>query len=194
MKDPRLESSIRKRKDMYMIIGLQVADSAIVYHLLDNTKGGGGKGGAPIASTGVEVTAEMDVLKESQMSDEVHIEKPFVFAYRIKACIRENDAYRLRSRPKLPAQGAPKLYKTDDPTSIQKTSLADDPQFKLSRIDGNEDMIEGQYQVSKSMESNHFMERIIVLQESHPKWLYYTPAIGILVYALLIHYLIGKGT
>ena len=175
-----------------MIIGLQIADSAIVYHLRDTTKGGGGKGGAPIASTGVEVGAELDVLKGSQMLDEKHIEAPFVFAYRIRACIRDNDAYILGSRPTLPAHGAPKLYKTDDPVSMQKTSLAEDLQFKLSRIDGNEEMIEGQYHVSQSMESNHFMERMIVLQESRPKWLYYTSAVGVLVYALFIHYLIGK--
>lgn len=194
MKDSHLTSSIRKRKDMYMIVGLQVADSAIVYHFNDNTKGGGATGGAPIAATGVEIDAHVDVTKESEMSDGFRIPKPFVFAYRIRACVRENDAYRLRSQAKLPAYGAPKLYDSDDPASIQKTSGADDPEFKLSRIDGNEDMIEGQYHVSELRDGGNSMERIIVLQESHPKWLYYAPAIGILVYAWLIYYFVRKVT
>jgi hypothetical protein len=194
MKDSQLESSIRKRKDMYMIVGLQVAKSAIVYHALDNTKNGGVEGGAPIAATGIEIDAHVDVTKKSQMSDKVHIEKPFVFAYRIRACIHKNGAYRLRSGPKVPAHGAPRLYDTDDRASIQMTSFVDDPQFKLSRIDGNEDMIAGQYHVSESMNDGNPTERMIVLQESRPKWLYYAPAIGILVYAWLIHSLFGKVT
>lgn len=107
MNDSRLGSAIRKRKDMYMIVGLQVARSAIVYHLLDNTKGGGAKGGVPIAMTGAEIAGHLDLTIES-------------------------------------------------------------------------------------LDSGDSTERIIVLQESHPWWLYYTPALGILVYAWIIHYLVAK--
>jgi hypothetical protein len=182
---------LRKRKNLYMIVGLQVADSARVYHLLDNTKGGGAHGGAPIATTGVEIAGHLDMTKEFQMSDEIHITEPFVFAYRIRPCIRQKDVYRLRSGAKLPPHDSPKLYDTEDRIS---NYVADDPQFKLSRIDGNEDMIEGQYHVNESMDGGNSIERLIILQEHHPWWLYYTPAIGILFYAWLIHYLVGKAT
>jgi hypothetical protein len=127
----------------------------------------------------------MDVTKKSQMSDVLQIDEPFVFAYRIRACIHKNGAHTLRSGLKLPAHGVPRLYDSDDRPSIQMTSFAGDPQFKLSRIDGNEDMIVGQYHVNQSRDDGNSTERMIVLEESRPKWLYYTPAIGILVYAWL---------
>jgi hypothetical protein len=120
MKDPHLTSYIRKRKDMYMIVGLQVADSAVVYHLLGNTEGGGAKGGAPIAATGVEIDAHLDATKKTQMSQKAHIENPFVFAYRIKACVRKNNVYGIRPGLKLPSHSSPRLFDNDDPASIQK--------------------------------------------------------------------------
>jgi hypothetical protein len=179
---------------MYMIVGLQVADSAVVYHLLGNTEGGGATGGAPIAATGVAIDAHLDATKKTQMSQKAHIENPFVFAYRIKACVRKNNGYGLRPGLKLPSHSAPRLYDTDDPASIQKISLDDRPEFQIPRVDGNEDLIEGQYHIIELTDDGKPTERMIVLQESPPKWLYYTPAIGILVYAWLIYVLVRKVT
>lgn len=191
MKDARFKSAIQKRKDMYMIVGLQVADSAIVGHVHQNTKGGGAEGSAPIAATGVDVGGQIDLTKESQTSDIFHINDKFVFAYRIKPCVRENYGYALRSGYKVPSHGSPRLYDTDDPTS---TAVVDEPQFKLSRIDGNEEMVEGKYHVNESVAVGDSTDRMIVLEESEPKWSYYTPAIAILVYAWLAYYLVGKFT
>lgn len=191
MKDSRFKRPIRKRKDMYMIVGIQVADSAIVYHLHENTKGGGAKGGAPIGATGVEVGGEVDMNKESQMLDISHIDSKFVFAYRIKACVREDDVYGLRSGYKAPSHSSAKLYDTDEKTS---TAVAEDPHFKLSRIDANEDMIEGKFEIDELKDGEKSTERMIILEESHPWWLYYTSAIGVLVYAWLAYYLVRKFT
>jgi hypothetical protein len=77
---------------MYMIVGLQVAKSAKVYHLLGNTQGGGAKGGAPIGTTGVDIAGHLDVTKNSEMSDALHVKSKFVFSCRIRACIHISES------------------------------------------------------------------------------------------------------
>jgi len=191
MKDPGLKSAIRKRKHMYMIVGLQVADSAFVGHVQQDTKGGGVEASAPIPATGFDIGGHIDSTKKFEESDTLKPLGKFVFAYRIKRCVPENESYALRSGYKVPPSGAPRLYDTDDPIS---TAVVDEPQFKLSRIDGDEDIIEGKYHVRESEDVRNSTDRMIVLEESERKWLYYTPAIGVLLYAWLAYYLVGKFT
>jgi hypothetical protein len=192
MKDPRLQSSIQKLQDTYMIVGLKVADSGTVHHLRDNSTGGGWKLGVPLPNIGGNVGGEGEATKQFESSDELVTEKPFVFAYRIRAVTarknKKEKEYIVTAAYETPGRGAPKLYDAVSSTLIlPRTSPAENTEFELSRTDGNEDMVEGPYRViSDSKET----VREIVLEEKQPKWLYCTAAVGIVVYAWLIHYFV----
>jgi len=192
MNNAGFDSAIRKG-NAYMIVGLQVADSAIVYHLHQNTQGGGATGGAPIGATGAEVGGQVDINMGSQMSQKFQINSKFIFAYRIKRFVSDRDGCGLASGFTVPPRGFG-LYDTNNQTSTASTAVADFPPFILSPTDANEDMIEGKYEVIEPKDGDKSTERMVMLEESHPWWLYYTSAVAILVYAWLAYYLVGKFT
>lgn len=85
-----LQALVRKKKKIYMIVGLKVADKAIVYHEWDAKKGGGASDGSGDAF--VQLNVDGKVMRGTYMRDREKIYSPFIYAYQLRACINDGHA------------------------------------------------------------------------------------------------------
>lgn len=93
---PLLQSAIRKGTNMYMIVGLKVAHGATVIHQRDDKKAFAAKGNIPLDAYGDQVGGGGGSDKEAYMWDTQKLEYDFVYAYRLKKCVRLGNSYTLR--------------------------------------------------------------------------------------------------
>jgi hypothetical protein len=93
---PLLQSAIKKRKNMYMIVGLKVAHGATVTHQKDDQKGFTAKGNIPVNPSGDQVGGGIGSDKEAYMWDTQKLKYDFVYAYRLKKCVRLGNSYALQ--------------------------------------------------------------------------------------------------
>jgi hypothetical protein len=96
---------------MYMIVGIKVSHEATVTHQTTNIKGLEGKVDVPVDLNGDGVGGRVEVQKESGMWDhQDKLEHDFVYAYRLKKCVRQGKGYKLRE--KFEISSASELFST----------------------------------------------------------------------------------
>lgn len=97
--DEKVQSTVRKGKVVYMIVGIKVSHKATVSHGTKDGKGFEGKWDVPIDPSGNQVGGKMKISKEAQMSDnQEDLEHDFVYAYRLKKCVRRGNRYTMQEK------------------------------------------------------------------------------------------------
>lgn len=188
------ENLVKKGKELYMIVGIKVSHKATVTHGDDDKKGGAGKAGAPIGTTGVAVEGHGEHSSTSTMDDENVINRDFVYAYRLQACVKQRGGYQLR--PQFVEQSshgeAGKLYGLPEPKSKIKTEpSSNDDVFGLALANVKEDKVDGGYESVQQLGDSTDKVRGVILKvrAKVPMSIYTTAAMGVIVYAMIAAYI-----
>jgi len=130
--DRKVQAAVRKGKIVYMIVGLKVSHKATVIHRTNDSKGFEGTTEVPVDSNGNQVGGKMKSAKESQMRDnQENLEHDFVYAYRLKKCVRIGKGYIIRDKlEKAPGElynaGSVSSASTQIESLCHDTTLTDD--------------------------------------------------------------------
>jgi hypothetical protein len=178
-----LQNIIRKKKKVYMVVGLKVADKATIYHRWNAKKGGGVKaGGAPNAFVQLDIDGK--ITGSSYMDDKEEVDFPFVYAYQLRACIKDRDAYNV-STGYVRRDG--NLFSLSSPSSGDKSVPSQQAAtFELARSNENEQDV--QYESVADFTDDDGTFRGVFLKYSPPTSLHISAVMGVALYAVLIAY------